>query len=148
MSSTQISHHASNTNGSGATTTNAVAHNSCQYVVSRNGIILPWQQIHQQYQRVVQDDDNNDTNHYACSTAFSNQQQQQQINNNINMLQKIRASLQTALDEAKALADDEGRERSLLLGKVKNAEHELDGMTSEAFCRKLELEEQKLSVGK
>merc|ERR1712029_1114465 len=50
------------------------------------------------------------------------------INNNIMMIQKIKSSLQTNLEEAKNVADNEARERHLLLGKYKNLEHELDGI--------------------
>merc|ERR1712015_246550 len=50
------------------------------------------------------------------------------INNNIMMIQKIKSSLQTNLEEAKNGADNEARERHLLLGKYKNLEHELDGI--------------------
>merc|ERR1719228_374020 len=50
------------------------------------------------------------------------------INNNIMMIQKIKSSLQTNLEEAKVVADNEARERHLLLGKYKNLEHELDGI--------------------
>merc|ERR1719495_1720212 len=50
------------------------------------------------------------------------------INNNIMMIQKIKSSLQTNLEEAKLVADNEARERHLLLGKYKNLEHELDGI--------------------
>merc|ERR1719209_2773040 len=50
------------------------------------------------------------------------------INNNIMMVQKIKSSLQTNLEEAKNVADNEARERHLLLGKYKNLEHELDGI--------------------
>merc|ERR1712168_1187094 len=50
------------------------------------------------------------------------------INNNIMVIQKIKSSLQTNLEEAKNVADNEARERHLLLGKYKNLEHELDGI--------------------
>merc|ERR1712168_62073 len=50
------------------------------------------------------------------------------INNNIMMIQKIKSSLQANLEEAKNVADNEARERHLLLGKYKNLEHELDGI--------------------
>jgi len=51
-----------------------------------------------------------------------------EINNNIMMVQKIKSALQTNLEEAKNVADNEARERALLLGKYKNLEHELDGI--------------------
>jgi len=50
------------------------------------------------------------------------------ICNNVNMLQKMKLSLVAALEDAKHAADNEARERSLLLGRFKNLEHELDGM--------------------
>merc|ERR1711993_234056 len=40
-----------------------------------------------------------------------------EINNNCNMLQKMKTSLQNALDDAKRQCDDESKERKLLLGK-------------------------------
>merc|ERR1711992_330740 len=51
-----------------------------------------------------------------------------EVNNNIMMIQKMKSSLQSSLEEAKSLADNEARERGLLLGKFKNLEHELDGL--------------------
>merc|ERR1711976_759933 len=51
-----------------------------------------------------------------------------EINNNVNMVQKMKLSLVVALEDAKHNADNESRERQLLLGKFKNLEHELDGM--------------------
>merc|ERR1711981_687931 len=50
------------------------------------------------------------------------------ILNNVNMLQKMKLSLVAALEDSKHVADNEARERSLLLGRFKNLEHELDGM--------------------
>ena len=40
----------------------------------------------------------------------------------------MKQSLQAALDDAKHVADNEARERHLILGKFKNVEHELDGL--------------------
>merc|ERR1711997_418505 len=51
-----------------------------------------------------------------------------EINNNVNMLQKMKSSLVASLEEAKVIADNEGRERQLLVGKFRNIEHELDGL--------------------
>merc|ERR1719422_1049432 len=51
-----------------------------------------------------------------------------EINNNIMMIQKMKSALQASLEEAKGVADNEARERGLLLGKFKNLEHELDGL--------------------
>merc|ERR1712083_170767 len=50
------------------------------------------------------------------------------IANNVNMIQKMKSSLQAALEDAKHVADNEAKERQLILGKFKNVEHELDGM--------------------
>merc|ERR1712117_658978 len=50
------------------------------------------------------------------------------INNNLMMIQKVEASLTANLEEAKSVADNEARERGLLLGKYKNMEFELDGV--------------------
>jgi len=58
------------------------------------------------------------------------------INNNVNVVQKMKQSLQAALADAKHNADNEARERQILLGKFKNLEHELDGM-KEAFEEEL-----------
>ena len=54
--------------------------------------------------------------------------QVQELENNANMLMKIKNQLQSQLDEAKRVADDEARERLSLNGKFKNLEHELDGI--------------------
>merc|ERR1712241_411592 len=48
-----------------------------------------------------------------------------EVNNNIMMIQKMKSSLQSSLEEAKSLADNEARERGLLLGKFKNLDHEI-----------------------
>merc|ERR1719402_764340 len=40
----------------------------------------------------------------------------------------MKSSLAAALDEQKKIADDEAKERQALLGKFRNAEHEVDGM--------------------
>merc|ERR1712142_1435451 len=45
---------------------------------------------------------------------------------NLNMLMKAKSSMQAQLEETKANADNESRERSLLLGKFRNLEHEVD----------------------
>merc|ERR1712214_38816 len=54
--------------------------------------------------------------------------QLQELENNANMLVKVKSQLTSQLDEAKRVADDETKERSSLLGKFKNLEHELDGI--------------------
>merc|ERR1712198_649436 len=43
---------------------------------------------------------------------------------------KTKAGLVSALDEQKRIADDEARERTSLLGKYRNMEHEVDGLKS------------------
>merc|ERR1719210_145688 len=42
-------------------------------------------------------------------------------------MNKVKVQLVNALDEAKHVADEEGKERHTLLGKYKNLEHEIDG---------------------
>merc|ERR1712012_1073090 len=48
----------------------------------------------------------------------------QELENAANMLSKYKMQLISALDEAKHVADEEGKERHSLLGKFKNLEHE------------------------
>jgi len=45
-----------------------------------------------------------------------------------NLLVKTKSALVSALDEQKALADNEAKERVSLLGKYRNLEHECDGL--------------------
>merc|ERR1712214_256787 len=52
----------------------------------------------------------------------------QELENQANMLSKLKAQLQTQLDEARVVADGEAKDRAALLGKFKNLEHELDGV--------------------
>merc|ERR1719340_413236 len=54
--------------------------------------------------------------------------QLQELENQANILSKLKAQLMSALDETRKVADDEARDRSALLGKYKNLEHELDGI--------------------
>merc|ERR1712042_374243 len=49
------------------------------------------------------------------------------LDTNYNMLMKLKGSLAAQLGEVKGNADNESRERTLLLGKFRNLEHELDG---------------------
>merc|ERR1719354_1454944 len=49
------------------------------------------------------------------------------LDTNLNMLLKAKAAMAANLHEVKANADNESRERSLLLGKFRNLEHEVDG---------------------
>merc|ERR1711923_636178 len=53
--------------------------------------------------------------------------QVQELENAANMMGKVKTQLISALDEAKHVADEEGKERHSLLGKFKNLEHEIDG---------------------
>merc|ERR1719361_2810438 len=53
--------------------------------------------------------------------------QLQELQNSANMLSKYKVQLLSQLDETKKVADDEAKERLLLLGKFKNLEHEVDG---------------------
>merc|ERR1719219_209430 len=49
------------------------------------------------------------------------------LDNSLNILNKMGVALSASLNEMKDLADNEARERSLLLGKFRNLEHEVDG---------------------
>merc|ERR1711997_52503 len=52
----------------------------------------------------------------------------QELENAANMLSKAKLTLADQLDEARAVADHEAKERQSLLGKFRNAEHEVAGM--------------------
>ena len=52
----------------------------------------------------------------------------QELSNAANMLVKVKSALVAQLDEQRRIADDEAKERQSLLGKFRNAEHEVDGM--------------------
>merc|ERR1719458_1383593 len=54
--------------------------------------------------------------------------QLQELENSANMLAKLKISLADQLGEARAVADNEAKERQSLLGKYRNAEHEVAGM--------------------
>merc|ERR1719394_845663 len=54
--------------------------------------------------------------------------QLQELENSANMLSKMKISLADQLSEARAVADNEAKERQSLLGKYRNAEHEVAGM--------------------
>ena len=54
--------------------------------------------------------------------------QLQVMENSANMLSKLKLTLADQLDEARAVADHEAKERQSLLGKFRNAEHEVAGM--------------------
>ena len=63
----------------------------------------------------------------------------QELENNANMLNKMKLQLQSQLDEAKKVADDESKDRLSLLGNFKNLEHEVEGnrwqLEEEAACK-------------
>merc|ERR1719220_1073012 len=52
----------------------------------------------------------------------------QEMENSANMLSKLKLTLADQLDEARAVSDHEAKERQSLLGKFRNAEHEVAGM--------------------
>merc|ERR1719492_235148 len=54
--------------------------------------------------------------------------QLQELENSANMLAKLKITLADQLSEARAVADNEAKERQSLLGKYRNAEHEVAGM--------------------
>ena len=56
--------------------------------------------------------------------------QLQELENSANLLLKTKAGLVSQLDEQKGIADNEARERTSLLGKYRNMEHEVDGLKS------------------
>merc|ERR1712240_347614 len=54
--------------------------------------------------------------------------QLQELNANASLMVKTKSALVAALDEQKAIADNEARERVSLLGKYRNLEHASDGL--------------------
>merc|ERR1719320_1343408 len=50
----------------------------------------------------------------------------EELDNNNMVLGKVKTTLVTQLDETKKIAEDESKERSFLLGKFRNLEHEVD----------------------
>merc|ERR1712088_450219 len=50
-----------------------------------------------------------------------------ELSTSLNLLTNAKGALAAQLDEAKSRADSESRERTLLLGKFRNLEHEADG---------------------
>merc|ERR1719410_887021 len=54
--------------------------------------------------------------------------QLQELENSANMLAKLKLTLADQLSEARAVPDNEAKERQSLLGKYRNAEHEVAGM--------------------
>jgi len=56
--------------------------------------------------------------------------QLQELESQANLLLKTKSALVAALDEQKAIADSEAKERVALLAKYRNLEHEADGLKS------------------
>merc|ERR1719245_1448290 len=54
--------------------------------------------------------------------------QLQELENSAAMLTKTKSALAAQLDEQRVLADDVAKDRQSLLGKFRNAEHDVDGM--------------------
>merc|ERR1719466_315469 len=54
--------------------------------------------------------------------------QLQELNANASLMTKTKSALVSALDEQKAIADNEAKERVSLLGKFRNMEHMADGL--------------------
>lgn len=54
--------------------------------------------------------------------------QLEEAESQLNQLNKLKLSLFTQLDEAKRTADEETRERSALMGRFRNLEHDTDGL--------------------
>jgi len=50
----------------------------------------------------------------------------EELDNNNMVLGKVKATLQSQLDETKKVSEDESKERHFLLGKYRNLEHEVD----------------------
>jgi len=50
----------------------------------------------------------------------------EELDNNNNVLAKIKQTLSAQLEEQRRIADDEAKERSFLMGKYRNLEHEVD----------------------
>merc|ERR1712223_1025037 len=66
--------------------------------------------------------------------------QLQEIENSANMLNKLKIQLIAQLDEARSVAENEGKDRLSLLARYKNLEHELDG-TREQLDEEMGLKE-------
>ena len=52
----------------------------------------------------------------------------EELLNNVSMLQKVKISLSSQLDDAKRMCDEEAKERQSLLGRFRTVEHEYDGV--------------------
>merc|ERR1712218_750568 len=72
--------------------------------------------------------------------------QLQELENQANMLVKFKSQLVSQLDEARKVSDDEARERTTLLGKYKNLEHEIDGMKEQLNAKLGQLEKAKAKI--
>ena len=46
----------------------------------------------------------------------------------VSQLQKLKVTLQSQLDDVNRICDEEGRERTTILGKYRNLEHDIDSM--------------------
>merc|ERR1711981_579337 len=71
--------------------------------------------------------------------------QLQELNANASLMTKTKSALVSALDEQKAIADNEAKERVSLLGKFRNMEHMADGLKEnydEEVCAKENLARQ------
>merc|ERR1719430_2976323 len=71
--------------------------------------------------------------------------QLQELSANANLMLKTKSALSAALEEQKAIADSEARERVALLGKYRNVEHMADGLREnydEEVCAKENLARQ------
>merc|ERR1712038_1789549 len=71
--------------------------------------------------------------------------QLQELNANASLMTKTKSALVSALDEQKAIADNEAKERVSLLGKFRNMEHMADGLkenSDEEVCAKENLARQ------
>ena len=55
-------------------------------------------------------------------------QQVQELSATASLMLKTKSGLVAALEEQKAIADNEAKERTLLLGKFRNLEHAADGL--------------------
>merc|ERR1711872_912700 len=65
----------------------------------------------------------------------------EELLNNVSMLQKVKISLSSQLDDAKRMCEDEAKERQSLLGRFRTIEHEYDGV-KEHFDDELQQKEE------
>merc|ERR1712013_697217 len=71
-----------------------------------------------------------------------------ELESNANLLLKTKSALVAALDEIKAIANNEAKERVSLLAKYRNLEHEADGLKQEVEQRIHQKEEEFASTKK